>query len=175
MSAISPCLLGVGFLMSMVFTMSGKHESVNKKAYLASLTPEQSQVYQEVVDEREGLYYKGLCLGTLLGGLYMYFYGLGGQGLVKNACLFTTIVMATMTFFYMLMPKSKWMVNYLTHPAQIELWRRVYREMSYRYYLGFALGIVGYLLIGYALAVSGGEVFGFELPAPVTEFADEFF
>lgn len=168
---ISPCLLGTGFLMSMVYTMGNKGSEISQQ-FQRSLTPEQSQIHQEIHDQRQSLFFQGLILGTILGGAYLYFNS--GASAIKNACLFTTIVMTVMTFYYKLSPKSKYMVEYLTLPAQKELWVRVYREYQVKYYLGFLLGIVGYLLIGYALSQGVLPAMDF-IPQQFNQFSSEFF
>ncbi len=156
LSQISPCLLGSGFLMSSVFTMMTKHKSSVIADFEATLSPNQLKVYDEIKEERCKLYFKGIALGTLVGALYLYFNS-GRFGNLTTACIFTLIVMGTMTFFYKLSPKSKWMVEHLTDAAQVERWNAIYKMYAYKYYWGFFLGMLGYLLIGYTLTSQTGQ------------------
>jgi len=162
MSQISPCLLGSGFLMASVYTMMSKGKSAASTQFEASLNSGQQQIYEQIKEERAKLYFRGLALGTVLGAAFLYFNRGGltafGSGAISNACLFTVIVMGTMTFFYKLSPKSKWMVEYLTTTGQVQLWNAVYKEMQYKYYMGFFLGLAGYVLIGYALSLGFGSL-----------------
>ena len=72
-----------------------------------------------------------------------------------NGCIFTLITMGTAFLYYMLMPKSKYMLEVINDDEQNELWLEVYREMQLRYWGGFLLGVVGFALIG-------AGAFGFE-------------
>lgn len=183
MSQISPCLLGSGFLMASVYTMVGKEKSSAIAQFQESLSSGQKQIYQEIREERAKLYFRGLALGTVLGAAYLYF-NRGGLGAIASSCIFTCIVMGTMTLFYRLSPKSTWMVEHLTTTNQIQLWNAVYKEMQTKYYLGFLMGLVGYVLIGYALSLGVGSIVGNtlgQLPVvgdyvpQVEEYLTEFF
>jgi hypothetical protein len=83
--------------------------------------------------------------------------------------------MGTMTAFYKLSPKSKWMVEYLTSPTQTKAWNSIYKMYQYKYYWGFVLGVIGYLMIGYTLSnvpAVGDVLTG--LPV-VGDYLDEYF
>jgi hypothetical protein len=53
-------------------------------------------------------------------------------------------------FYYMLSPKSDWMLNHTNNPEQVKAWLQMYREMSYNYHAGLALGIIGVGILAFA-------------------------
>jgi hypothetical protein len=139
--------------MSMVFVMMNKHKSTMVGEFESTLNPSQLKIYEEIKEERLKIFFKGLALGTLLGALYLFFGGnfVASAGRWTSACLFTVIVMGTMTAFYHLSPKSKYMVEYLNNPAQTKAWNSIYTTYQNKYWWGIVLGVIGYLLIGYTL------------------------
>jgi len=53
--------------------------------------------------------------------------------------------------YYMLYPKSAYMVNNLENKDQSSKWLAVYKTMQYKYHVGMILGLVGYFLLSYGL------------------------
>jgi hypothetical protein len=52
--------------------------------------------------------------------------------------------------YYQLAPKSDWMLNHATHPDQVRAWLVMYRQMSYHYHFGLALGILAVGMLAFA-------------------------
>jgi len=146
---VNACLLGSGFLMSMIKTMvvDDNHPTVSK--YHNTLLPEQKKIYDSIVKERTQIYLHGLLLGMLLASGYLYMTGI--QNIGSNTCVFTLIIMSTAMFYYLLAPKSNYMIDNLVNREQIDSWKAVGKMMQHKYYSGFILGIIGYLLLGYGL------------------------
>jgi hypothetical protein len=150
----SPCLLGAGLLGAKMVTMLvNKNTSSTFKAYHESLSPSQKMYYDAVVEERLHLYLKGLLIGLVISTFLIKFANFQISD-VSKACLFTVIIMGTGFMYYMLMPKTKYMLEVLNDDQQNGLWLAVYREMQLRYWGGFFLGIVAFGLIGYSLNLS---------------------
>jgi hypothetical protein len=61
------------------------------------------------------------------------------------------ICFLTNYFYYRLAPKSDWMLNHATHPEQVRAWLVMYREMSYHYHFGLALGILAVGMLAFAV------------------------
>ncbi len=66
--------------------------------------------------------------------------------------VYITIVVTFLTnyFYYILSPKSDWMLDHLHSPEEIKLWLKMYTEMQYNYHMGIVLGIIGAGILGYA-------------------------
>ena len=141
------CLLASGMLASMIYIMFNPSKSLLIKDFQASLTPEQNKIYVEIIKERMTIYIVGLLIGLLVGFSYL---SMQKNNLLRT-CIFTVLVLGINIFIYMLVPKSKYMVNYLTNEKQLQKWTNVYKEMQYRRYMGFILGVISYLILAHNL------------------------
>ena len=123
------------------------------KNYMRSLTPDQQQTYAKIVDERRGIYLRGfgwgLLLSALLLGVHHQYAGMSRAGLL---CTVAAITLATNYFYYVLSPKSDWMVLHFNTQNNNDAanWLRVYRGMQVNYHVGLVLGIAGTVLLSNA-------------------------
>ena len=120
--------------------------------YLRTLTPDQQQIYAKIVEERRGIYLRGfgwgLLLSALLLGIHHQYSAMSRAGLL---CCVTAITLATNYFYYVLSPKSDWMVLHFKNNTQDAAnWLRVYRGMQVNYHVGLVLGIAGTVLLSNA-------------------------
>lgn len=65
-------------------------------------------------------------------------------------CFVIATSFLTNYFHYILSPKSDWMLNHMTDQEQIRDWLVMYREMSFNYHAGLALGIVAIGIFAFA-------------------------
>jgi len=144
---ISPCLLGFGFLGASFYTSLAKENPAKFLALETSLDDSQKTIYGLVKAERLRLYLTGLTLGTLISLAFLYYNP--PKSLISTICLFVTISWTICIAFYMLMRKSTYMIQHLTSQDQVNKWLDVYRDMQWRWIVGFILGIVGYSLLCY--------------------------
>lgn len=137
------CGLAIALILGTLFVNIYSHynNEVVKK-YRSLLTPEQDNIYKEIVNERLRIYMTGQLLGLLLGLLYLF---TSKQNF--SVCMFLFIVMLTQYFYYTLTPKQKWMLDYLTTPEQVSAWLDVYKQMMKLYHLGVLFGIIGYFIL----------------------------
>ena len=54
-------------------------------------------------------------------------------------------------FYYILAPKTDWMVLHLKSVEEKEAWLKVYRTMQYNYHMGLVLGILAVVAMGNSL------------------------
>lgn len=141
------CLLASGLFASQIYIMFNPKKTLIIKDFQASLTPEQNKVYMEIIKERMTIYLGSLFLGLVVGFLYLTMQ----TNSLLRTCIFTVLVLSINIFVYMIVPKSKYMINYLTNEDQLKKWTNVYREMQYRKYMGFLLGLIAYLLLAHNL------------------------
>ena len=139
------CLLAAGLFSSMLYSTLNQTKNVLVTKFQETLTEEQNAVYKQVVKERMTIYVNGLLLGLLLGFIYLNFVN---KSSVKSACMFTVVVLGTNYLYYMLYPKTQYMLPLLETEEQRVAWVVVYKEMRHRCFIGFILGMVAYLLIG---------------------------
>lgn len=144
------CAVAFLFIGASVLTMITCKTCSPFIEYERSLDEEQHAVYKQVVNERQKIYLHGLCLGALLAFGYLYFTGQSMNPLT-NSCIFVAIALFTQYCYYMLYPKSEYMVTLMRNKDQLQKWQNVYKHMQYRYHVGMVLGVVGYFLLSYGL------------------------
>ena len=130
--------------------------------YMRTLSPEQQQTYAKIVEERRGIYLRGfgwgLLLSALLLGIHHQYAAMSRTGLL---CSVAAITLATNYFYYVLSPKSDWMVLHFrdaknrnksnnSNNEDAQNWLRVYRGMQVNYHVGLVLGIAGTILLSNA-------------------------
>ena len=129
--------------------------------YVRTLTPDQQQTYAKIVEERRGIYLRGFGWGLLLSALLL---GIHHQYLTMSRtvllCNVAAITLATNYFYYILSPKSDWMVLHFKAKSDAANedaanedaanWLRVYRGMQVNYHVGLVLGIAGTVLLSNA-------------------------
>ena len=121
------------------------------KDYMRTLTADQQQTYAKIVEERRGIYLRGFGLGLLLSAILL---GIHHQYLTMSRtvllCNVAAITLATNYFYYILSPKSDWMVLHFKAKSDSANWLRVYRGMQVNYHVGLVLGIAGTILLSNA-------------------------
>lgn len=151
------CFVATMFILAnIVFTiLMDKHGEVAK--YQDSLDEKQMKVYQKIVNERKNIALQGygLGLGLSVGYLVSRHFITKRKGSflsssVSSLCLTATVTFIVQYFYYILSPKSDWMLNQLTNEQQKQQWLKVYRTYSWNYHLSMLIGLVGAGLLGYS-------------------------
>ena len=97
--------------------------------------------------------YQGYILGLVL-SLFVIFYNYYFKGTkLNNTSLICTVIAVsfiTNYFYYMLSPKSDWMLNHMNSQDQVKGWLLMYREMQFNYHAGLALGIIAVGIMAFA-------------------------
>ena len=57
------------------------------------------------------------------------------------------ITLATNYFYYILHPKSDYMILHLEEESQRLIWLKVYRNMQVKYHIGLVLGIIASMFL----------------------------
>ena len=143
---LSFCLIGAALLGSMIMTMLVSKKSKPFVTFMSLLADNQQQIYKSVIRERSNIYIQGLVIGIALALLVTYYTGFKTIG---NVCLFIVVSLGFNWAYYLLYPKTTYMLNHLTSSDQVKAWLAIYREMKFRSYSGLILGVLGYLLIAY--------------------------
>ena len=88
-------------------------------------------IYNTIAEERKMIYIEGLLAG--IGVTWL----LGG-----NTCQRFVTVMGTAVLYYLLFPKSTYMLNHLQDRDEIRQWVSYYRRMQVMYYSLFSVGLL---------------------------------
>lgn len=144
------CLVGFMFLTGSIYTMMSCKNCTPFIEYRNSLSPELRDIYVDVVSERTNIYLQGLVLGVFLAMLFLYF-SKGNLDVLGNSCVFTGIATVVQYFYYVLTPKTVYMLPLLENQEQVQLWHNVYKTMQSRYHTGMLIGFIGYFAFAYGL------------------------
>ena len=60
------------------------------------------------------------------------------------------ITFTTNYLYYILSPKTTYMIQHLEYQKQIDEWLKIYRTMQVKYHIGLVLGICAIMIFGYA-------------------------
>lgn len=146
------CVIAVGLFASMLYVMLNYSDDSALAKFPSTLTSEQLSLYNNVIKERMTLFLQGLIAGLLLGLIYLNVGRSENGEVAKSQCIFTIIVLATTYFYYTLYPKSYSMLHTLSTEEQRAAWWDVYTEMKRRALLGFLIGVLAFLALGYVLS-----------------------
>lgn len=153
MACALSCAISAIFIIGMIYfyNITGKSEIV--KHYKSSLSSDLQKRYDKISEERLMISYQGYALGIIL-SLGIIFYNLKLKRVRMNNMALVCIVVATAFitnyFYYMLHPKSDWMLNHLQNKEEVRAWLQMYREMQYNYHMGLVLGIIGVGIFAFA-------------------------
>ncbi len=136
-------ILGIGLLAATYSTMTVSTHEHNKLSRL--LDPQRAKVYSQIIQERSRLYIQGILIGLVVAAvvqLQMQF-----KNNFHKTCTILGITLAFSVIYYILMPKSKYMLDYLKSPQEVKAWLNMYNTMKTRYLIGFLMGGFGALLL----------------------------
>ena len=147
------CFIAAVFLIAMIYFNIATLNSKIVKKYKESLPSELKILYDKIAKERLSISMCGYALGLVF-SIIIIFYNtkikgnrLGAKSLV---CIVIATSFLTNYFYYMLSPKSDWMLNHLNSPEENKAWLEMYREMQYSYHLGLVLGIIAVGMLAFA-------------------------
>ena len=147
------CMISTMFIVGMIYFYNMTNKSEIVKHYKNSLPSDLQKRYDNISDERRRISIYGYILGLIL-SLFVVFYNIKIKGRNLNTFALVCIVMATCFvtnyFYYMLSPKSDWMLNHVSNQQQTRAWLLMYREMSYNYHAGLVLGIFAVGVLAFA-------------------------
>jgi len=68
---------------------------------------------------------------------------------LPKICMVASITFVTNYLFYILYPKTDYMLLHLNDKTQIQGWLNIYKKMQFKFHLGFVLGIVAVIIYSY--------------------------
>jgi len=146
-------MISAVFLIGMIYFYNMTDKSTIVKHYKEKLSSDLQKRYDNIAKERMTISYYGYGLGVIL-SLVIIFYNLKIKGVKMNTFALVCTVMATCFltnyFYYILSPKSDWMLNHMGNQEEVKAWLQMYREMQYNYHAGLALGIIAVGVLAFA-------------------------
>ena len=138
MNCYASGMIGLALLGGSVATLTVSKEQHN--LLRKTLSEELDKKYEKIAHQRRNHYLIGLFIGLLIS--YFVVKNANIKNNFTRVTLFFTITLGTAILFYMIMPKSDYMLNHLKTPEQNKRWLDIYRTMRNRYLLGFILGVL---------------------------------
>jgi len=142
------CMISCIFIIGMIYFYNATDKSDIVNQYKATLSPDLQKKYEEITHERRRISYQGYGLGLLLSFVVIYFSR--KMNTIALVCTVMATCFLTNYFYYMLSPKSDWMLNHITDKDQVHAWLLMYRAMSYNYHLGIVFGILAVGMFAFA-------------------------
>lgn len=141
------CLIAIVFIISkFVFVFSIDKGELFQK-YQKSLSSEQMKRYIKIVNERRNLSLQGFFLGILLALILLLLnYNIYRMSYKAFACVVLSVVFITQYMYYILSPKSDWMILHLRQDQRQD-WLKIYRTMQFKYHLSILIGIISALFL----------------------------
>jgi energy-coupling factor transporter transmembrane protein EcfT len=138
-------MVALVFVVGMIYYTHALSNTSFMRKYRDGMAPELRDRYEKIVTERRNLFYQGYALGFVLSLLVLFLnkYYLGRRlGTLSLVCTILSVSFLTNYFYYMLSPKSDWMLNHIEDGGQAKAWLYVYRKHQVAYHGGLALGLV---------------------------------
>jgi hypothetical protein len=153
MACTVSCMISAIFVIGMIYFYNLTDKSKIVKHYKSSLSSDLQKRYEKISKERTNISYQGYALGVII-SLGIIFYNLKFKRSPMNATSLVCTVIATAFvtnyFYYILSPKSDWMLNHLQNKEEIKAWFLMYREMQFNYHMGLVLGIIAVGVLAFA-------------------------
>jgi uncharacterized membrane protein YkgB len=147
------CTISAIFIIGMIYFYNLTDKSEIVKHYKATLSSDLQKRYDKISDERKKISYYGYALGFIL-SLVIIFYNMKiKKNKLSNmsiVCIVVATCFLTNYFYYILSPKSDWMLNHTSNQVEVKAWLQMYREMSFNYHLGLVFGIIAVGIMAFA-------------------------
>ena len=151
MVCMKSCIIASMFIVAMIFTMYKSDSISSIQEFTQILSIKQKAIYKKITDERRNIYFTGFGLGLLLSFLFLFWKSSTKNSYKINRfstiCVVGAITFMTNYFYYILSPKSDWMILHIEGDKQKNAWLSVYKIMQYNYHFGALLGLVGAFFI----------------------------
>jgi uncharacterized membrane protein YkgB len=146
-------MISAVFVIGMIYFYNATDKSEIVKHYKEKLSSDLQKRYDKITKERLTISYYGYGFGFFI-SLFIIFYNTKIKVVRLNTLSLVCTVMATCFltnyFFYMLYPKSDWMLNHMHNQQEVRAWLQMYRIMSYSYHMGLVLGILAVGILAFA-------------------------
>jgi uncharacterized protein YacL len=137
----------------MIFMTNSMSTSSTIKSYEKELPPNLQEIYKQIRNERMRIFYTGYILGFIL-AVFIIVYNIQFNKKRMSwpaiVCLTVFVSFITNYFYYILTPKTKWMLDNVENQNQTKAWLQMYKSMQTYYHGGLAFGIIAIGLMAFA-------------------------
>ncbi len=149
MVCYTSCILASGFIVASLYitlTSAPKDDQ-----FLSTLSESQKLIYLEIVKQRMMIYGVASIVGLILGLIYLFAMKNKIESRAALICSSIVVFFVTQWIVYMIYPKKDYMLNHITDGEQAKAWMEIYNKMMKKYLIGFAIGVIGYGILCFAL------------------------
>lgn len=153
MPCSTTCLIATALIIAMIYFQNATSKSKIVQEYKKQLPSNLQNLYEKITAERLRLNYYGYSLGLVLSLIIiLYNYKLRHNKLTTTSLVCLVIIVSFLTnyFYYILSPKSTYMLEHINSPEQTKAWLAMYRTMQYNYHLGFVIGVAAVGVLAFA-------------------------
>lgn len=152
------CSIAVALIIAMIYFQNATSKSEIVKEYKKQLPSNLQNLYEKIASERMRINYYGYALGLIL-SLIIMFYNYSSSKYSSNrnkltttslVCLVIIVSFLTNYFYYILSPKTTYMLEHINSPEQTKAWLIMYKEMQYNYHFGMVIGITAVAILAFA-------------------------
>ena len=111
------------------------------------------QIYEKIIEERKNIYFSGYGIGIVISILVILINKYIFNKRMNNGMMVCCVGAISFTInylYYILIPKSTYMIKHLNNQQQIEEWLKINRSMQVKYHIGLLLGIVAIMVFAFA-------------------------
>lgn len=120
------------------------------KSYRNTLPTDIKNEYDKIVSERRTIFFTGYLIGFVVSIIAIIFVLKMRMPVSAMICFAVVVSTVVNYFYYILSPKSKYIVELLKTDKQHQEWLQVYKSMQYYYHFSFVLGAVAVGVFAYA-------------------------
>ena len=151
------CFISIIFLTANIYCMLciGCHETKNE--FKSLLDDKQIMIYKKITEERRNIYFQGYGLGLFISLIILFYYKMVPKSSSNKkipywsiVCIIGAITLVVNYFYYILSPKSSYMIEHLKDIEQNKAWLKIYRMMQIKYHIGLIFGIIAVMFFAYA-------------------------
>ena len=149
------CSIGIMFLIANLYVTFTADKTKQKQKFYTTLSEDKIEKYEDIINERRTIYLKGYGLGLIIAFILLFLYenfGFNDKKKVMNkVCFIGGITLLVNYFYYMLSPKTDYMILHLNEENQRKEWLKINKTMQFNYHVGLLLGIIASMVLAYAI------------------------
>jgi hypothetical protein len=118
--------------------------------YYDNLSEDAKEAYKNIVNERMKIYNEGFILGFFVSLIFLYYNKYVKQEkltVYQTICIVLAVMFVVNYFYYILSPKSDWMLNHVNSKRDVKNWLKLYKHMQRYYYSGLLLGLIAVIAL----------------------------
>jgi uncharacterized membrane protein YkgB len=142
------CSVGLTFLVANLYVTFTADKSKQKQDFYSTLSQDKIEKYEGIIKERRDIYLKGYGLGLIIAFLSLLMFK---NSAGNKICFIGGITLIVNYFYYMLSPKSDYMILHLNKENQRKAWLNINKTMQVKYHIGLVLGIVASMVLAYGV------------------------